>query len=55
VWASTAPASSRSTWRTEAGVDHIVVDLRLQFDRFEETVEVIGKQVLPQLATVVPG
>jgi probable F420-dependent oxidoreductase len=31
------------------GVDHFVFDLRLQHERFEETVELIGSEVLPAL------
>jgi alkanesulfonate monooxygenase SsuD/methylene tetrahydromethanopterin reductase-like flavin-dependent oxidoreductase (luciferase family) len=33
----------------ERGVDHLVFDLRLQFERYEETLELIGQRVLPQL------
>ena len=30
------------------GVEHLVFDLRLQYDRFEESVELIGKELLPR-------
>lgn len=31
------------------GLDHITFDLRLQFDRYEETLELLGSDVLPEL------
>lgn len=31
------------------GIDHFVFDLRMQHDRFEETLELIGNEVLPAL------
>jgi len=31
------------------GIDHFVFDLRLQYDRFEEALELIGSEVLPAL------
>lgn len=31
------------------GIDHFVFDLRMQHDRFEETLELIGEEVLPAL------
>jgi alkanesulfonate monooxygenase SsuD/methylene tetrahydromethanopterin reductase-like flavin-dependent oxidoreductase (luciferase family) len=31
------------------GMDHFVFDIRLQFDRFEETLELIATQVLPRV------
>ena len=34
------------------GVDEVILDLRLQFDRFEEAVELLGADVLPQLGGV---
>jgi hypothetical protein len=30
------------------GVEHLVFDLRLQYDRFEESLELIGKELLPR-------
>lgn len=33
----------------ERGVDHYVFDLRLQYDRYEETVALIAEEVLPEL------
>jgi len=33
----------------ERGMDHFVFDLRMQFDTFEETLELIGTEVLPML------
>jgi alkanesulfonate monooxygenase SsuD/methylene tetrahydromethanopterin reductase-like flavin-dependent oxidoreductase (luciferase family) len=39
----------------EAGINHVVIDLRLQFDRFEETVAMLGEEVLPRLSSVVPA
>ncbi|HXH06050.1 MAG TPA: LLM class flavin-dependent oxidoreductase [Vicinamibacterales bacterium] len=33
----------------ERGIDHFVFDLRLQFDRYEETIELIAERVLPVL------
>lgn len=35
----------------DIGVDHVVFDLRLMFDRFEEGVELLGSQVLPHVGT----
>jgi alkanesulfonate monooxygenase SsuD/methylene tetrahydromethanopterin reductase-like flavin-dependent oxidoreductase (luciferase family) len=31
------------------GIDHFVFDLRLQDDRFEEVLELIGSEVMPAL------
>lgn len=33
----------------EAGVDHLVFDMRLSFGRWFESIELLGKEVLPQL------
>jgi hypothetical protein len=33
----------------DAGVDHLVFDLRTQFERYMELVEVIGEGVLPRV------
>lgn len=33
----------------ERGIDHFVFDLRMQFDRYEETLELIAERVLPAL------
>jgi alkanesulfonate monooxygenase SsuD/methylene tetrahydromethanopterin reductase-like flavin-dependent oxidoreductase (luciferase family) len=33
----------------ETGLDHVTFDLRLQFDRYEETLELLGSDVLPEL------
>ena len=33
----------------EAGIDHVVFDLRLQFDSFESSLELIAEQVMPEL------
>lgn len=33
----------------ERGMDHFVFDLRMQFDRYEETLELIAERVLPAL------
>lgn len=33
----------------ERGIDHFVFDLRMQFDTFEESLELIAERVLPQL------
>ena len=30
------------------GVEHLIFDLRLQYDRFEESLELIGKELLPR-------
>jgi alkanesulfonate monooxygenase SsuD/methylene tetrahydromethanopterin reductase-like flavin-dependent oxidoreductase (luciferase family) len=30
------------------GVEHLVFDLRLQYDRYEESLELIGKELLPR-------
>ena len=30
------------------GVEHLVFDLRLQYDHYEESLELIGKEVLPR-------
>jgi probable F420-dependent oxidoreductase len=32
----------------QRGVEHLVFDLRLQYDRFEESLELIGKELLPR-------
>jgi alkanesulfonate monooxygenase SsuD/methylene tetrahydromethanopterin reductase-like flavin-dependent oxidoreductase (luciferase family) len=31
------------------GVEHLVFDLRLQYDRYEESLELIGKELLSQV------
>ena len=33
----------------ERGIDHLVFDLRMQHDRFEETLELIAEDILPAL------
>jgi probable F420-dependent oxidoreductase len=33
----------------ELGLDHVVFDLRLEFDRYEESLELLGEAVLPEL------
>ncbi|MBI4279721.1 MAG: LLM class flavin-dependent oxidoreductase [Armatimonadetes bacterium] len=32
----------------DLGIDHFVVDLRLQFDRYEELTELVGREILPR-------
>lgn len=34
----------------EAGAEHIVFDMRFTFDRWEEQIELLGREVLPKLA-----
>jgi probable F420-dependent oxidoreductase len=36
----------------ELGIDEFIFDFRLQFDRYEEAVEMVGERVLPQLSGV---
>ncbi|HXG50003.1 MAG TPA: TIGR03619 family F420-dependent LLM class oxidoreductase [candidate division Zixibacteria bacterium] len=36
------------------GVEHLVFDLRLQYDRFEESLELIGKELLPRFPAPAP-
>jgi alkanesulfonate monooxygenase SsuD/methylene tetrahydromethanopterin reductase-like flavin-dependent oxidoreductase (luciferase family) len=33
----------------DVGVDHLVFDLRLSFDRWHESIELLGTEVLPSL------
>lgn len=33
----------------DAGIDHVVIDLRLQFEGFEDAVGMLGEEVLPKL------
>ena len=33
----------------DVGVDHLVFDLRLSFDRFMESIELLGREVIPRL------
>ena len=33
----------------EVGVEHLVFDLRLSFDRWHESIELLGENVLPAL------
>ena len=33
----------------DVGVDHLVYDLRLSFDRWLQSIELLGKEVLPRL------
>jgi alkanesulfonate monooxygenase SsuD/methylene tetrahydromethanopterin reductase-like flavin-dependent oxidoreductase (luciferase family) len=39
----------------ERGVDHFVVDLRLQFARYEEITELIGREILPRFRRAAPA
>lgn len=36
----------------ERGLDHVVFDLRLQYDDYERTLDLIGEEVLPQLRSI---
>ena len=36
----------------ERDVDEVIIDLRLQFDQFQEALELLGREVLPRLKTV---
>lgn len=39
----------------ERGIDTFIFDLRLQFDRYEEKAELIGREVLPRVRTAEPA
>lgn len=35
------------------GIDEVILDLRLQFEEYDETVELLGREVLPALGDLV--